>query len=294
MIVVRLMGGHSNQLFQYAIGRSLAQHHNTELILDLSWFHEAHPDSPRYYELDCYPLNATTVESLDSFKVVDPRQHIRKKDALLKKLGLSKKIWMYYEQGQGFHANFLSIPNNSVLIGFWQTEKYFTNIRNQLLQELQTRVNLTAKNSGYLEKIKSCDSISLHVRRGDYVTNKNYAKFHGILDLKYYTRAITYLQKNTSSQNLQLFVFSNDLDWCKKNLKSDLPITFIEGNKEGSDDMNLMKYCQHFIMANSSFSWWGAWLAQSSKKIVIAPKKWFQDKATDNAVDIVPEEWIRL
>ncbi|MFO0971602.1 MAG: alpha-1,2-fucosyltransferase [Candidatus Saccharimonadales bacterium] len=294
MIVVRIMGGHSNQLFQYAIGRKLANIHNTELVLDLSWFEEAHPDSPRDFEIDCYNLKATTVKNLTKFNVVDPRQGVSKKDALLRKLGLSKKLWMHYEEGQGFHASFKDIPNNSVLIGFWQTEKYFKDLRKELLAEITTTDPLSKKNADYIKKIENCDAVALHFRRGDYVTNENYSKFHGVLGVDYYKKAVKHLQKTTKSKNLKLFIFSNDISWCEKNLTFDLPTTFISGNKKGSDDMNVMRHCKHFVMANSSFSWWGAWLSDHKSKIVVAPKNWFQDRDADNAIDIIPNKWTRL
>ena len=118
----------------------------------------------------------------------------------------------------------------------------------------------------------------MHVRRGDYVTNKHANKAHGLASAQYYQSAFEAIKNRVADKSLRVFVFSNDLDWCKNNLKIDSPITFIEGNERGSDDMRLMKHCQHNILANSSFSWWGAWLNQNPDKLVVAPKMWFKDK----------------
>lgn len=294
MIVAKLQGGHSNQLFQYAIARRLAIEHQTTVGLDISWFKEVpQVDSVREYELGCYPLKATIVDP-KKLSIVDPRQPMSRKDRFLKKVGASKKIWMHYEQGQGFHDNFLTLANNTMLVGFWQTEKYFSDIRDILLKELEPTTPLSKKNKEYLKDIESHTSISVHIRRGDYVTNKDANAFHGVLPLSYYKKGIDYIIKNSGRKNVKIFVFSNDLPWCKKNIKFNAPTEFVEGNEHGSDDMRLMKHCQHFVMANSSFSWWGAWLATNKNKIVVTPKRWFLNKEADSAIDIVSQEWVRL
>ncbi len=294
MIVTKLQGGHSNQLFQYAIARRLAIEHQTTVGLDIDWFTDVpQTDTIREYELGCYPLKAEIVNP-KKLTIVDPRQPHGRKDILLKKIGISKKVWMHYEEGQGFHSNFLSLPDNTMLVGFWQSEKYFKDIRDILLKELEPTTPLSKKNKTYLKDITSHTSISIHIRRGDYVQNKNANAFHGVLPLSYYQKGITYIKEHSKEKDIKVFVFSNDIGWCKKNIQFDVPIEFIEGNTLGSDDMRLMKHCKHFVMANSTFSWWGAWLATSKNKIVVAPKRWFLDESADNAIDIVPNEWVRL
>ncbi|MDB5183180.1 MAG: hypothetical protein JWO47_964 [Candidatus Saccharibacteria bacterium] len=295
MIVVRLMGGHSNQLFQYAIGKNLSKKLGTNLMLDLSWFKDfADVDTPRFYEIGCYPLEATVCEDLSRLRIVDPRQPIRVTNRLLRKMHLGSAIWMYYEQGQGYNPEALEQPDNTMLIGYWQTEKYFKDIRNELIAELEPTSKLSDKNLAIMSKIKNSESVSIHVRRGDYITNKNANTFHGSLGADYYQKAQEYIQKKIGIKNIQVFVFSNDIPWCKKNLKFDVPVTFVEGNDKGSDDMRLMKNCKHFVMANSSFSWWGSWLCTNPNKIVVAPKVWFKDKTANDAIDIMLNSWVRL
>jgi len=295
MIVARLQGGHSNQLFQYAMARRLADKLHTDLVLDLSWFDDfADVDTPRYYELDCYPIKARTVKSLEGYRVIDPRQPVSKLQQMLRKLHIGNAIWMHYEKHQGFNEDAMHLPDNTLPVGFWQCEKYFVDIRGMLLRELEPKTKLSERNTKLLKRIESTDAISVHVRRGDYVTNKQAKAFHGLLGPDYYKKAVKYLVDKTKSKNLHAFVFSNDIEWCKKNIKLDVPTTFVEGNDKGSDDMRLMKHCKHFVMANSSFSWWGSWLSENPGKITIAPKVWFKDIKTNNDIDIALDSWVRL
>ncbi len=297
MIVVRLMGGHSNQLFQYALGRKLSKKLNTELVLDLSWFKDfADVDTPRFYELGCYPLVARTTENLEGLNVVDPRQTITKTEKLKRKMRVGNSIWMYYEDGQGFQPKVLKVPDNTLLVGYWQTEEYFKDIRSNLLKELEPTTQISKKNSEIIKKINSTESVWMHIRRGDYLTNKAAKKFHGLKDLNYYKKALATLTKKLPRdkvENIHIFVCSNDIPWCKKNLDFPYPITYIE-NDLGSDDMRTAKHCKHDILANSSFSWWGAWLNQNADKIVIAPKIWFEDRKANKEIDIIPDNWIRV
>ncbi len=296
MIVSRLMGGHSNQLFQYAIGRQLAERHNTNLLLDVTWFKEAvDVDTPRNFELDVYPLVAKTT-NLRGFRIIDPRQPENGKLRLLHKLQPSKSLQKYYEPGLGYNEAVLNLPDNSYLEGFWQNEKYFKKIRSQLLKELEPTTPLNKPGQQLLAKIKGSESVWLHIRRGDYVNNKNTQAFHGLKDLAYYQKALELLVKKLPQpkrKQVTLFVCSNDIPWCKQNLNFSFPTFFVE-NELGSDDMRIVKYCKHDILANSSFSWWGAWLNQHPDKIVIAPNQWFQDKKANQEIEIVPPDWIKL
>lgn len=296
MIISRLMGGHSNQLFQYALGRSLASKHRTDLLLDITWFDEAKDiDAPRDYELDVYPLVAQTT-TLRGITVIDPRKPAGKKTRLHSLIRPGKTVHKYYEPGLGYDPNALSLPNNSYLEGFWQNSRYFSDIRDDLLKELEPIDPPNKKNQKLIDQMKKTESIWMHIRRGDYVQNKATLAFHGSKDLEYYRKALETLVKKLPAdkrKNIEIFVCSNDIPWCKKNLDFPYPVNFVE-NKLGSDDMRVIKHCKHDILANSSFSWWGAWLNEYPDKIVIAPKQWFNDKKANAEIDIVPPEWIRL
>jgi len=296
VIITRLMGGHSNQLFQYAAGRRLAAKRGTQLKLDINTYFDNQPpeNTPREYELGEYPLKAT-IASKQELELI-PTEYF--KESRLEKLrgrfGGRGKLRAYNEEGQFFHPEVSKLPDNTYLNGFWQNEKYFIDIRDDLLKELEPKSPMNAKNQNYLKQIKTSQAVSLHVRRDDYISNKNANQFHGLAPMEYYHKAFELIRQKTGSRTLQLFVFSTDLDWCQKNLKFDVPMTFVEGNQKGSDDMRLMKHCQHNIVANSSFSWWGAWLNKNPRKIVVAPKRWFQNEEANKEAEIVPSGWIRL
>ena len=279
MIVVKLMGGHSNQMFQYAVGRNLAHRNNTKLLLDLSWFDNTNSvDSPRNYELGSYNI----VENFYK-KTLTTR--------LAKKLGIMK---VYKESSLTFDGSVLELGPNVYLDGYFQSEKYFKDGREMLLQDFTYKKTATGKNKELLEQIEQDPfSVSLHVRRGDYVDNKNANLFHGVKDSSYYDRALEILTKTVKQPNI--YVISNDPEWCKENLKFSYNTYYVDNNDDatqGCEDMRLMRACKHNILANSSFSWWGAWLNNNPNKIVVAPRQWFEDK-TANSSDIVPKEWIQ-
>jgi len=291
MIIVRIIGGHSNQLFQYAVGRSLANKRQTQLKLDTSTYFDNQPDenTPRDYELRAYPLRAGIASKREVANALTEDQIASVRTWLKRRV----QFTVYSEKSSPFQPEVLDLPKNSYLIGYWQNENYFKDIRDELVKDFEPIKPLTTKNRKYLSEIQSTQSISLHVRREDYVNNKNANEFHGLVPLDYYKAALEVVLNKTAGTNRHLFVFSKEIDWCKKNMKLNLPVTFIEGNKDGSDDMRLMKHCRHNVLANSSFSWWGAWLNQNPDKVVVAPKIWFQDPAANKNMEL-PRNWIRI
>lgn len=296
MIIVRLMGGHSNQLFQYAAGRQLASKHNTDLLLDLSSFDNMHPsDTPRYYELDCYPLKAK-IANMAKITIRTQEKPAGLVERFKHRAGIDKRVWALAQIGTGFNRGVLNAPDNTMLVGWWQSEKFFPDIRPLLLKEFEPRTKLNKANAAHIKQMQASESVWIHIRRGDYVTNKFANKFHGTKDLKYYQSALKTLEKKlppTARKNIQIFICSNDIPWCKQNLKFSYPVSYIE-NELGSDDMRVAKHAKHDILANSSFSWWGAWLNENPEKIVIAPRKWFEDEKANSETDIVPDSWIRI
>jgi hypothetical protein len=297
MIIVKLMGGHSNQLFQYATGRRLAKKRGVELKLDITSFDNMAPqDTPRYYELDCYQLKAS-IATPDDLSKIEPEDYSKNfAGKLAHKLRLGSNIRRFGEVSTGFNKSVLSASRNTYLIGWWQNERYFSDIRDDLLKELEPSTPISKINKKLIEQIKASESIWIHVRRGDYITNKHANVFHGFTGIEYYKKALQILVKSIPKErqnDIKLFVCSNDIAWCKKNLKFPYPITYIV-NKQGSDDMRVAKQCKHDILANSTFSWWGAWLNENPNKIVIAPKVWFQDQKANTETEIVPPSWIRI
>lgn len=291
MIIVKLMGGLGNQMFQYAFGRALSIKHNQKLILDIDEFSTC---ESRDFELNKYNISGKifTRKEKTNLKILNPKSLFFK---LLKKLNLTSLIPNYYlEKTLVYHEDILTL-DNMYFDGYFQNEKYFKSIRNELLNDFKITEDITAYTKEVKKLIKSSDkSVSLHIRRGDYVSNSRINNIHGTCSLEYYTKAIEYIK--TQIGEINIFIFSDDISWVKENLHHK-NIYFVESynNRIPHEDIYLMSLCSHHIIANSSFSWWGAWLNQNENKIVIAPKRWFNDKKMEKqAQDIVPRDWIRI
>ncbi len=290
MIVVNLMGGLGNQMFQYAMGRKLALHHHTDLFLDCTFLNTHNPlHIKREYELGLFKIQSkiATDEVLKKFAI--PNALLRRAQRYFPSLFHFKVVT---EKSHGFNKTYLSAPNDSWLNGFWQTEKYFSDIANTIRNDFEFKSPLQGLNKTLAEKIDACESVSIHVRRGDY-TNPAILSYHGMCTADYYYHALEVLAKKTSIQ--EIFLFSDDTTWVKQNMHFNLPVTFIDHNtgKNSFEDMRLMSLCKHNIIANSSFSWWAAWLNSNKDKTVIAPKVWVADKLV-NTKDVLPVNWIPL
>lgn len=298
MIIVKLMGGLGNQMFQYACGKALALKHETELYLDHSFLEDktVRPGlTLREYELDVFKLEAgrATEKELSNFLPHSKVKALRKIEKVWR-----SKLLHYPVLNEKFNAVYEPRVEQSganvYLNGFWQTEKYFKGVEKAIRTDFQFKNQLSGKNAEVASKMISGNSVSIHVRRGDYVNCQQTNSYHGTCSVEYYHRAIAWLSEQLDE--VEFFVFSDDLDWVKGNVR--IPqATYIDWN-QGKDsylDMQLMSLCKHNVIANSSFSWWGAWLNPSLGKRVIVPQRWFQDEqANRNAKDLIPESWIRL
>ncbi|KAB0666162.1 alpha-1,2-fucosyltransferase [Oryzomonas japonica] len=296
MIIVKLWGGLGNQMFQYAAARRLAHINGDRLKLDTQWFgREARGDTPRRYELGVFDITAdiATAEEVRRLRGVDTRRWPKAVKRLLASVGYATPISYVAEQHFNSAPEILSLKGDIYLDGYWQSEKYFRDTADVIRNDFRLKESPDGANASVLREIKVCESVSLHFRRGDYVTNSNAAAYHGVLSLDYYAAAIEAIGARVASP--RFFVFSDDLTWVKHNFKIDFPVTYIDvnGAEKAYDDLRLMSACQHHIIANSSFSWWGAWLNKNSKKIVVAPQKWYS--ATEiNSDDLIPDAWLRI
>lgn len=296
MVVVKLMGGLGNQLFQYSAGFALAQRLGVRLLLDTSFMENEVSDdvyTKRNFELNHLSIRA----ALATPKVLNKLFRVER-STLLRKLSnrfpLLVHNAVFNERGHIFNETYKELKNPVYLNGFWQSEKYFVNVRDELVSNHFNPVDkISERNKVLLDQMNSCNSVSVHVRRTDYVTDNKTNLFHGLCTPYYYMKACSYVAERIESPHL--FMFSDDPVWVRDNLKFKFPTTYISHNK-GVDsfwDMYLMRFCKHQIIANSSFSWWGAWLNNFEKKIIVAPQKWFNDLGA-NENDIVPSSWIRL
>ena len=292
MIVVKLHGGLGNQMFQYAFGLGLSKFYETKLFIDVAIFDNQVKKAgftPRHFELGCFNIQTTIAESslIEKFNRKDLYYRLKKK------LGFStyktlKQVDFCFNDG------FLHSKPPLYILGYFQSEKYFLN-NHQLIKEIFTFPTFSQSLvSNYAEIITtSIDSVSLHFRRGDYVNDPVTAAFHAKCSLNYYEESVNYFL--TKFKNPLFFIFSDDIEWVEKNI-ADWPIQKViiktPENTPGWVEMYLMSLCKNNIIANSSYSWWAAWLNSNPGKVVVAPEKWFSDEAI-NTNDIVPDTWIR-
>ena len=283
MIITRLFGGAGNQLFQYAAGRALADHLGTDLALDrrymVLW------DETR---ADCFPQYKNTrfieVDTLPPSKFDGMLRY-----GLWRWFGRNPRF--HREEGLAFNPGFSDLPDHSYLHGYWQSPRYFGASTDRIRADLTLTTPLDAANQAMADRIAATPvAVSVHVRRGDYMADGGFAA----CPPTYYTDAVERLSTDLG-QPITCFVFSNDPAWARENLTlgQETVVVDINGEDAGHFDMHLQSLCAHHIIANSTFSWWGAWLNPSPDKIVIAPKNWFAPGKPSNP-DLIPPEWLRL
>ena len=288
MIIVRLNGGLGNQMFQYALGRKLSIKNRDVLKLDLSSY-LTNPD--RFFELN----NLNIIENIASEREI---KKVKLPYGFLSKIGQQFRLRILRKFNVGFNPAIFKKTGNIYLDGFWQSEKYFIDISNTIRQDFRLRKNLGHSAEIILKKIQSSTlPVSIHIRRGDYVYDKKTNLHHGTCDIEYYKKALETLKskiQKVSPVDFQLFVFSDDIKWVEKNVSFPYPTIFVsDPNILSHETMFLMSKCKYNIIANSSFSWWGAWLNENQEKMVIAPAKW--NRAYPKRFkDITPKSWIRI
>lgn len=293
-IIVKLNGGLGNQMFQYAFARAVSIKTGIPFELDATGYENQNPlNTKRAYELSCFK---TKVILSDSSKVKKHKTFYNLLCKIFSRLGIKLKTSSYYIEHDFTYQqeiNDLTINREVYFEGYWQSYKYFESIRTALLKEFTCNEELDEQNKNILNSIYASNSISLHIRRGDYVSNPKAKAVHGVCELKYYQEAIKYMQEHNQSSNIIWYVFSDDIEWVKSNLSIENAV-YINNNKgiAAYKDIVLMSKCKHNIIANSSFSWWGAWLNNNPSKIVVAPKKWFA--IAKDTQDLLPSEWVKL
>jgi hypothetical protein len=296
MIIVRLTGGLGNQLFQYALARVLAERNSSAFKIDASWFDDP-KHIPRKYTLNKFNI----LESFATQAEIDKITWRNKSGPLKTIFNFVQENKPYFrkkvvrEKNFSFDPDMFKVPGTAYLDGYWQSEKYFSALEDIIRREFTLAVSLDKINLEFAQQIESSNSISIHIRRCDFIEDPETLSVHGALGLDYYSRAINYISKK--DQDPRFCVFSDDYEWAKQSLKIDYPVTFVKHNNAEKDyaDLWLMSLCKHHIIANSTFSWWGAWLNTNPDKIILAPERWFADEEMNNHTqDLIPETWIRL
>tara|TARA_R110002020_G_scaffold140179_3_gene311497 strand:+ start:680 stop:1438 length:759 start_codon:yes stop_codon:yes gene_type:complete len=252
------MGGLGNQMFQYAYARNLSISNQDDFYLDISFYNNQLGVTPRIFSLNLFPNTLIEVEipPIENIKIIN----------------------------DNFKYNPTKlIKGNYLLQGYWQSEKYFKNSKEVIINDFSPNETNQKK---LLKKYPTVvgNSVSLHIRRTDYLTSNGY---HPVQTIDYYSKAIDILDEYEN-----IFIFSDDIEWCKNNLNFN-NMVFVEGNSD-VEDLWLMSLCKNNIIVNSSFSWWGAYLNKNVDKVVIAPSKWFGDSVSLSTEDIVPEQWNKI
>ena len=286
MIVTRLCGGLGNQFFQYAAGRALALRCHTELALDTEWFEQTNPGmEARTYELHRYPIQARLLRDREREKIRSRLAAGRKRFSFLPR-------WTQFTEPDfnAYHPALLGLRGPVYLEGFWQYLDYFQDAASEIRAELIPSAAVPDPDSVIVRQIKEANSVSVHVRRGDYLTS---GQFIGALPATYYRDALAWISSRV--ENPHFFVFSDDPNWVKENFPIAARADYMDHSGPDStfQDFHLMSECRHHIIANSSFSWWAAWLSSRDSPHVVAPARWFAQLAPSTHSRL-PPAWTAL
>lgn len=294
MIITFLTGGLGNQMFQFAAGKALALKLKQELKLDISNYSHFQPNETiREFELAKVFQGTFEIAEPKDLKKVLGWKTIFHQHPFLRKI--FRKVaqnnnWVV-EPGFGYWPDFFSRDSACLIEGYWQTKKYFESYADEIRESFRFKLD-DFKNPELINKIENSNSISIHIRRGDFATHKATNNFHGICGSDYYLKAIEEISQK--KENANFFVFSDDIEAAKELLKNCKNTYFVDENSSANShfDMMLMSRCKHHIIANSTFSWWGAWLNTNPDKTIIAPAQWFANGLSDS--DLIPSEWLRI
>ena len=297
MIIVNLKGGLGNQMFQYALGYVLAKKKNCNLFCDirLQEFYKKNPpprNVPREIDLDIFGIKVKQPSNWNLLKVLQNFSNYRIRKYIIFIIDLFG-ILALRERKRFFEKRVFDNQSiNLYLDGYWQSEKYFIDYKKDILKIFNfSNLKNESKNVSFFKSINLNNCVCLNVRRLDFLNNPE----HNTVDINYYKNAIDLMEKKISGE-LNYYIFSDDIDWCEKNFKFLKKKFIVDHSFAGKKFINylyLMTNFKFYIIPNSTFAWWGAWLSQIEKKIVIAPKKWSGLHDNDK-IDIVPNNWIKL
>ncbi len=268
-------------MFQYAFAKGIEEKTGMSAVFDMSFFEKRYA---RPFELGIFGINPQKITSFADKLKIGIIWKFRRKLANKKFFGMK----LISEDDFGYVD--YDIKPETYVEGFFQSERFFPS---NIQSEFEFQTDLTDKNKETADLITGSNSISLHVRRGDYVQKKRYQNMFATCSLDYYKRAVEIITKGNS--DFKLFIFSDDKEWVKDNLRLPYETIYVDFNsgKDSYKDMQLMSLCKHNVIANSSFSWWGAYLNRNPEKTVVAPQKWFNDENI-NQKDIIPASWIKI
>jgi hypothetical protein len=292
MIVVKLMGGLGNQMFQYAFGRHLEHRLGVQLKFDTSDFALTSGGPgfvPRKYDLDIFGIDVDVATPKEIARLRD-RTGIAPLDRLLNRVLGPKPSHVVELPVFHFVQERYEGSDDTYFDGYWQSEKYFADVEPEIRREFSVVEPLEPRSEELMREITASNSVCVNVRRGDFVVNDR----HGWFGSDYFSQGEKMLANRMTDH--RFYVFSDDVEWCRENLRFDRPTVFVGHEFAGrkfQDYLRLMAACRHFIIPNSSFAWWAVWLNNSTDRVVVAPKKWFNAPELD-ASDLFQPDWILI
>lgn len=299
MVIVNLMGGLGNQMFQYATAKRLSIINNTELGIDVSNFKKLTSNSEHTLQITNFNLSAKQVSRAEAWKIVQPTNPVaRAFGSILGRSPIKAKTNIIFREPDGcdFKPGVLELGADRYLVGYFNSYKYFDLIRDILLDEYKLKEEISLMGQEILKLIESTNSASLHIRRGDYVNDPAiYKSIEGIITDRFYHNAVDYMASRVDQPHF--FVFSNDMPWVKENFKIPYAVTYVDFNspQRGFEDLWLMSRCKHNITAGgSTFSWWAAYLNPNANKIVVRTEKVSNVSKYNYPQDYFPAEWVSV
>lgn len=286
-VTVGLSGGLGNQMFQYAAGRSLAIRLDAPLRLDNTWFLCR---KARSYALGNFAVQAT----IQSSELPVPEFLKSLESRIARRWGKRRMgVEIFREPHFHFSSAFLHLKSPVFLEGYWQSERYFDSCREVIASDFALRGTMPEPCADMVEQIRAIDAICVHIRRGDYVSDPVAARVHELCPPDYYQRGLALAASELT--NPHGFVFSDDPSWARQHFHAPFPLTIVDlnGPQDAHWDLHLMSACQNFVIANSSLSWWAAWLGGSPQKLVVAPQSWFKGSGK-NMTDLIPAGWVQI
>ncbi len=293
MVISHILGGIGNQMFQYAAGRALSLSTDQTHSLDLNDFtdYQLHNgfELERVFNIDkVVKSTSSNIQELLGWRANSFAKKVLRRSPFTRLRGPSFVVEPHFN----YWPAFFKLDHDCYLYGYWQSEQYFKDFADIIRQDFAFKIPLDERNKKVGLEMANTQSVSLHVRRGDYVSDPKNSNIMHICSLEYYRQAINHIIKRIEQP--VFYIFSDDMAWVKEHLSIEFPCVYIDHNSgsESYRDMQLMSLCKHHVIANSSFSWWGAWLNANPEKTVIAPKNWFRNGNNDS--DLIPDEWIRI
>lgn len=300
MIIVKITGGLGNQMFQYVLGRSLSIKQKCDLKLDLSWYREydkivdtndPNKATKRDYLLKYFNISGQILPSW-YLSMIKKNSLLRKYHPKVARI-IPNKLFDYNVLIEN-NFSWTNIKNqtNYFAIGYWQQSLYFEKHKDVINQDFRLINPMTFVNRQYLDQISSTNSVAIHIRRGDLISKPSGAELQPTCTLEYFYSGITIILNKV--KDLSLFIFSDDMEWCKNHFKNKHPIIFVDSIGNDHEHFYLMSQCKYQVIANSTYSWWAAWLNHYPDKIIVAPKNWYHDAQLNESAMFIPNNWIRI